>query len=153
MGDFNGDGKDDVLRYTSKYGGADVFLSTGSRFVYAGTWTGAGTDGNRWSVGDFNGDGKADLKRMVGPAWVGTGSFNRLTDVISHEIVEAATDPVPAASWIDNSLSLTNYDRLQKGEVADICAEIVHPPEGTTVLGGYTVAEYWSNFDRACVPK
>jgi hypothetical protein len=32
VGDFNGDGKDDLLRQTSQWGGAEVFVSTGSMF-------------------------------------------------------------------------------------------------------------------------
>ena len=66
MGNFDGDaeGKDDILRYVNGSGGADVYLSTGSSFSYAGTWSGFGTRGGRgWYVGDFNGDGKDDILR------------------------------------------------------------------------------------------
>jgi hypothetical protein len=154
VGDFNGDGKSDLARYINSNGGAEVFLSNGTNaFVSAGTWTAAGTGGGRWVVGDFDGDGKADLKRTVSPQWVNPNSFKILTAAISHEIIEAATDPIPAASWIDNSQSLVNFDRLTKGEVSDICAATVNPPNGTAQLGGYTVAQYWSNFDGGCRPK
>lgn len=69
VGDFNGDGKDDIFRSVSGYSGAQVFLSTGSSFVLSGTsgnWTTAwyGTSsGFGWYIGDFNGDGKDDIMR------------------------------------------------------------------------------------------
>lgn len=33
IGDFNGDGKADIFRYLNQYGGAEVFLSNGKKFV------------------------------------------------------------------------------------------------------------------------
>jgi len=66
VGDFNGDGKDDILRYTNASGGADVLLSTGTTFDDAGTWTGFGVRGGEgWYVGDFNGDGRDDILRYL----------------------------------------------------------------------------------------
>jgi FG-GAP-like repeat len=66
VGDYNGDRKDDILRYINRSGGADVYLSTGSSFSHAGTWSGFGTRGGRgWYVGDFNGDGKDDILRYL----------------------------------------------------------------------------------------
>jgi len=70
VGDFNGDGKDDIFRYCPSnqpcpgvISGADVFLSTGSGFQRNGSWTGYGYGAapNGWYVGNFNGkdaDGK-----------------------------------------------------------------------------------------------
>ena len=63
VGDFNGDGRDDIFRYEPGQSGADMFLSTGTSFQYAGSWTGAGNGTMGWSVGDFNGDGKDDIFR------------------------------------------------------------------------------------------
>jgi len=65
VGDFNGDGKDDIA---SAIGGSvRVHLSTGSSFLNQ-TWTVT----NDWAagawtrVGDFNGDGKDDIMSAVG---------------------------------------------------------------------------------------
>jgi len=65
VGDFNGDGKDDIFRYVAGTSGADVFLSNGTKFVSYGSWTGAGHGTDGWYVGDFNGDGKDDIFRYV----------------------------------------------------------------------------------------
>jgi hypothetical protein len=79
VGDFDGDGKDDIFRYcpdTQPCGdvrsGAEVFVSIGSgtssdpfRFQSAGGWTGMGYGAapNGWYVGDFDGDEKDDIFR------------------------------------------------------------------------------------------
>lgn len=62
VGDFNGDGRDDVLTFTrSPANDVYVGLSDGSRFV-ASKWNDDfGPDGEFVTVGDFNGDGKDDL--------------------------------------------------------------------------------------------
>jgi hypothetical protein len=65
VGDFNGDGKDDLVRYVPGQSGADVFLSKNGAFESAGSWSGAWNGHSKWYVGDFNGDGKDDLMRSV----------------------------------------------------------------------------------------
>jgi hypothetical protein len=66
VGDFNGDGKADLMRQINKYGGAEVLLSTGTGFQNAEIWTPAGFNSERWFVGDFNGDGRDDLMNYEG---------------------------------------------------------------------------------------
>jgi hypothetical protein len=65
VGDFNGDGRDDIFRYVPGSSGADVFLSDGTRFVRDGSWTGAGHGTDGWYIGDYDGDGKDDIFRYV----------------------------------------------------------------------------------------
>ncbi|WP_261568478.1 FG-GAP repeat domain-containing protein, partial [Frankia gtarii] len=64
VGDFNGDGKDDIATFT-RGPAADVFvaLSNGSGFVGTGVkWHDHFAVGNEVPlVGDFNGDGKDDI--------------------------------------------------------------------------------------------
>jgi hypothetical protein len=73
---------------------------------------------------------------------VGT-DVGALTAGASHEVVEAATDPYPTASWINDSLSLTA--RLLDGEAGDIC-------EGTpaAAIDTFSYARFWSNRDGRC---
>jgi hypothetical protein len=67
VGDFNGDGKDDVAKSFSEDGLAsvDVHVSNGSSFAIQrwATRQGGFWDAQQWVVGDFNGDGKDDLAK------------------------------------------------------------------------------------------
>ena len=64
VGDFNGDGKDDLATFT-RGGTGDVFVATSTGGAFVGTgwkWHDAFCFGSELpQVGDFNGDGKDDL--------------------------------------------------------------------------------------------
>lgn len=64
-GDFNGDGKTDLVNIFNDNGlmSADVHISNGTNFQIQRAETKAGGfwDSQKWTTGDFNGDGKADL--------------------------------------------------------------------------------------------
>ena len=98
-----------------------------------------------------------------------TTGLDGATQTGAHEIVEAATDPLPPFDWIDNSvvtsISIAGVGALfTAGEAADLCesgvgspAPAPNPPTSadprvTGTLGNYAVAYYWSNADGACVP-
>ena len=67
IGDFDGDGREDIFRERGGVCGAEVLLSSGSSFGSLECWTGSGSfDG--WHVGDFNGDGRDDIFRERGGA-------------------------------------------------------------------------------------
>jgi hypothetical protein len=73
-----------------------------------------------------------------------TSSFNSLTTVVSHEIIEGITDPgvgLGRVAWYDRS----------NGEIADICARTI--PGYVTGSDGvrYMVQREWSNQRRSCV--
>jgi hypothetical protein len=76
-------------------------------------------------------------------------AIDKATETLSHEAVEAATDPVDTG-WID----ATQASRGSHDEIADICHEGDHSPWGdNTKISGVAVATYWSNADSACVPE
>jgi hypothetical protein len=72
-------------------------------------------------------------------------SFDNVTTIVSHELVEGITDPgvgLNRVAW---------YDR-NNGEIADICAGISKP---ASVTGGdgvrYMVQREWSNRSKSCI--
>jgi len=65
VGDFNGDGCSDIMKYVEGRSGGEVLLSDGKKFVPAGSWTDASNGADGWYVGDFNGDGRSDLLRHL----------------------------------------------------------------------------------------
>jgi hypothetical protein len=84
----------------------------------------------------------------------GAINVDKLTDLMSHEIVEAATDPISLGGWVDNSTFNFSGDFLKEGEAADICESIGSAPDTRErrLENGITVSSYWSNADRMCVP-
>jgi len=72
VGDFNGDGKDDIIVFVRSVkpgaGAGDVYvsLSTGTNFGSATTWHNFFCLGNEYpGVGDFDGDGKQDVITFI----------------------------------------------------------------------------------------
>jgi MYXO-CTERM domain-containing protein len=72
----------------------------------------------------------------------GPSGFAGLTDVSSHELIEAMTDPDVGqnnVAWYDNA----------NGEIGDICATGGTSEYGT--VDGFTVQKEWSNSLNACI--
>jgi RHS repeat-associated protein len=68
LGDFNGDGKTDIMGFTGVLGVWQVGLSTGTNFnaLGSGNWNGhQGRAGDNF-IGDFNGDGRSDSLGYTG---------------------------------------------------------------------------------------
>jgi hypothetical protein len=63
IGDFNGDGRSDVLfAYDDgSHFRNSVALSTGSSFAWSGDWLTDAGMGAQYSIGDFNADGRSDI--------------------------------------------------------------------------------------------
>lgn len=73
-------------------------------------------------------------------------NLDTLTGNLSHELIEAATDPISPFGWIDFNVD----DPLNKGEASDLCED------GTNryvyLDDGLSVSRYWSNSDNSCWP-
>jgi hypothetical protein len=65
----------------------------------------------------------------------GAAVIDSITQITSHELSEAITDPVPGQGWYDDS----------NGEIGDICAW------QTKTLGSYVVQLEWSNQANSCI--
>jgi hypothetical protein len=84
------------------------------------------------------------------------GDISQLMVNVSHELVEAMTDPLPLTSWFDGSTAGSNTSLLsmlenlaKEAEDADICEGL------TTTLTApgmfpFQVSSYWSNSNRSC---
>lgn len=69
---------------------------------------------------------------------------------VSHEFVEATTDPYVPLGWLDPKKT----PFYENGELADICQNSTGPLHGSsTTVAQTAVATYWSNADKACVPE
>ncbi len=83
-------------------------------------------------------------------------TLDEFTTLFSHELVEAAFDPLPPTGWIDNSLSSDLVAWTNNGEPADICqSSTVYADMITTPVRlptGVLVDRYWSNAQKECVP-
>ena len=82
VGDFNGDGKDDLAKAFTDGGLAsiDVHLSTGSGFGMQrwATRQGGFWDAQQWLAGNFNGDGKGDLAKAFNEGGLGSVDVHTL---------------------------------------------------------------------------
>lgn len=91
------------------------------------------------------------------PAECASGWNNPLDGIgymTTHEIVEAATDPIVPTGWADRTYIGHGDDLLTKGEISDICSSVGKAPTGPVKMAsGITVAPYWSNSDLACYPR
>jgi hypothetical protein len=90
------------------------------------------------------------------PTQCANSSFDSLTELASHEMIEAATDPNFGIGWID--LSTFNFSApsqiAKSGEAADICEQGAgaSPMPSVRMNNGMMVDPYWSNSANACFP-
>jgi hypothetical protein len=89
-GDFNGDGRTDVIWYVASTGTARVLFSTGTGFSQPVTWFTGYAKPDWAQVGDFTGDGRADI------AWY-QASNNGTLMILSTS--DSGTTMGPAYTW------------------------------------------------------
>ncbi|MGL4551648.1 MAG: FG-GAP repeat domain-containing protein, partial [Gemmataceae bacterium] len=128
VGDFTGDGKDDLATFT-RGGTGDVFVAVSYGYTFAGTgwkWHDAFCFGSEVPrVGDFNGDGRDDLatftRGTTGDVYVATsggwGAFNG-TGAKWHEGFAYNADlPLVADFTGDGRADLARFTRGGTGDV------------------------------------
>jgi hypothetical protein len=72
-------------------------------------------------------------------AWItNNGSIDSITQIISHELVEACSDPMGDAWQVDPRNGSSWH------EIGDVCVS-------TATLDGVSVQSYWSDSDKACI--
>lgn len=84
--------------------------------------------------------------------------FDLLTQHATHEIVEAAVDPIVPTGWLDRGkqefFPLFNpFGVLRSGEISDICEAGGHGPTEVALADGTSVSTYWSTSAGTCVPR
>jgi hypothetical protein len=90
---------------------------------------------------------------IVIPLKCANGTVDGLTKLLSHEFIEAATDPIGPHGWADNDSIFPDGDFLTQGEAADICSSVGPVPMPPVRLdNGVLVSPYWSNADNGCAP-
>jgi len=96
VGDFNGDGKNDLAVANNGSNNVSILLGSGDGSFGSATNFPAGTNPRAIVVADFNGDGKADLAVVNGGSndvslllGTGTGSFGAATNFAETSIMTA----------------------------------------------------------------
>jgi hypothetical protein len=152
MGDFNGDGKTDIVARAAQSGDVWVGLSTGSTFQFS-RWTTWST-GVNWvdvRVGDFNGDGKADLVARVqqtGQWWIGQSNGSAFSESLW------ATWST-GASW--TGVSVGDFNGDGKDDMAGFCsnngqwwvAQSTGKSFTTTLWASWSTGATWVDFQVA----
>ncbi|MBV1689798.1 VCBS repeat-containing protein [Novosphingobium sp. G106] len=134
VGDFDGDGRSDLLRVSTSDASLSVLLSDGTKFLDPVSWN---TDGATLSgtllTGDFNGDGKTDV---ISARADGTG-----VDIL----LSTGNGFLPAAAWADTELTdFSNWlvgdfngdgkDDILRKIAGSYGAEVLLSTDGTPIL-------------------
>lgn len=81
------------------------------------------------------------------PEEAGVSSFDRTTSVLSHELIEASTDPLVQTQRAFSGVDVEHLDwaRLAGGgELTDLC-KLEGPTQRQRLVGPYLVQRSWSN--------
>lgn len=116
------------------------------------------------AFGGYHGDAAMPSTQKVAYAVIprcSASSFSPLTNTLSHELVEAATDPypnlLPAYAQLDEA-HMSWMLSSSGGEVGDMCEYDPRAPYAVPDLGGAVIQRSWSNlqakaYHDPCVPQ
>jgi Ca2+-binding RTX toxin-like protein len=110
LGDFNGDGKGDILWRNGTTGQVDVWLMDGWTLLAGGPVSGLTAIAPNWNpiaIGDFNGDGRDDL------LWRDNGNQVAVWLMNGFTMQSSTIGPATIADWQVEGLTDLNGDRRQ----------------------------------------
>ena len=130
VGDFNGDGRQDLATATLSTSSVSVLLGNGTGSIGDGTFTAAAsprTGFNPFSVavGDFNGDGRQDLATANGGARTVSVLLGNGTGSTGDGTFTAATSPTTGSSPVSVAVGDFNGDGRKDLATANINANSV----------------------------
>ncbi|TXH70110.1 MAG: hypothetical protein E6Q83_07235 [Thiothrix sp.] len=128
LGDFNGDGKDDVATVQKASGKIFVHLSSGSRFRVQRQWASeTALDFQQVIVGDFNGDHQADLGFSLASGEfkvsLSTGASFSAATVWHSNLVAGVTQLVVGDFNADGKDDIASYVQSEAGGIYLALAE------------------------------
>jgi hypothetical protein len=137
IGDFNGDGRDDIVVWNPNTGEWQVAFSEGDRFVPGPleqpVWLNNWGRGGQWTplVGDFNGDGKSDIlvvNRILGDWQVALSDGNRFKPTgNAHYPWSADADMQPLVADLnkDGKSALLAYHPFIRNGTIDVAVSVI----------------------------
>jgi hypothetical protein len=128
------------LRAANRIPTADI--GSGAQGLYLVVMPNGTTASNSGVIGEHSYYWFGSPATNVPFAWVTQSSLDMFSEVFSHELVEACTDP-EGTGWTSATACGTNHGGWC--EIGDVC-------EGNTAtVQGVVVQRYWSNSDNSCV--
>ncbi len=115
-------------------------INNGNYCAYHASYTDAGGQLVRYGV-------MPDMEAGSCAMGCGPPGFDSFTDVSSHELIEAVTDPDNGTGWYDVGVGANDPNNC--GEIGDICATGGTGETGT--VNGYVVQKEWSNKNNGCI--